>query len=239
MTMGLLALALSLSSCAVTAKFPMTRFETPEATGTGERVFAEGLLGYQGRNEVEFTPDYNLRAPTVTNPSVEKPSHRLMGQGYVGLLDWFDIGLTLPNSRLGLKAQLIGEPRLRAEQGNFSAALNGGIAYSREEASSRAFSNTTQAFKLTEWQMDAGLALGYRFSKNVLLYTGPFILWDFVKINYQQNTALTGTELNGTIRSVGFNLGTHITLDRVFFRMEGAGTKTKIGNVNIGQALTV
>lgn len=234
----ILTLCLFLPACAITAKLPLTRHESPETQGKPDGKMAAEMQGaYQSRNEVEFTDDYNRRAPSVTAPSVETPGHRIIGQGGLGLLDSLDVTLTLPQLRLGLKYQFLGEPRLRAEKGNFSLAVSAGIATAKEkESSTGIFSTSTQSFELRETVMDGQLIAGYRISKEVLLYGGPFIVFDKVRLDYTSTGGTTSSSSSGTIRSIGGNLGLHVTLDERFFvRAEGAGSKTRLGRANTGR----
>jgi hypothetical protein len=231
--------SIQLCACSITAKLPLTRHETAETQGTQEgRSGVEFQAAYQARNEVEFTSDYNRVAPSVTSPSVKSPGHRVMGTGALAILDSLDVSITAPQSRLSLKYQILGEPRIRAELGNFSLAVSAGIATAKEkESSSGIFSTTTQSFELRETVMDGALIAGYRFSKLVQLYGGPFIVFDKVRLSYT-NSASTITTQNssGTIRSIGANLGLHLTLsEKVFARAEGAGSKTRLGRANSGR----
>jgi hypothetical protein len=233
----LLAVAFALSGCAINAKLPLNRFESPEANGDWMKT--EVLAGYQARTEVQFTSDYTLYAPTVSAPSVEVPAHRLMGMGAVGLARKWDIELSLPQVRLAAKYQILGEPRLESKKGNTSLAVTGGVStnHEKESASGSIFSSSIPSpnVELSEVLFDFAAVAGHRIDDDVLLYGGPFIDLDLVKINWSPNVATPGTDQKGTIKSYGINLGLQATVKTVFFRGELAGAMTKLGNTNVGR----
>ncbi len=233
-TSTLLAFAvIAFSGCTVVAKLPMTRFETPETEG--KFLAAEGQIGYQGRSEVEFTDDFTVIPPSTTNPSVETPGHRIMANGSLGILNRLDVNLTIPEARLGLKYQFLGAPRTMAEKGNFSAAVSAGISGNDEEETGSPFlSSAVKTYKLHERQYDFALIGGWRFAENLMLYGGPFIVFDKVKTTYTPAPGATAQESSGTIRSLGGNFGVQVMADKnLFVRLEGAGANTKLGNANI------
>jgi hypothetical protein len=227
------------SGCAVNAKLPLTRHESPETQGKVDGSFhSEHFAAWQARNEVEFTPDLTLRSPSVTDPSVRTPNHRIMAQSALGIADRFDISLNLPSLRLGLKYQILGEPRSRAEAGNFSLAVSGGgtIAKQEETKGSALLSSSSQFVELKETLADISLIAGYRISKEVLFYGGPFSVWDFVRLRYRSDAVAGERTSNGTIRSLGFNLGLQAQFGATtFLRLEGAGSKTRLGRANVGR----
>lgn len=225
--------------CAVVAKLPMNRFESPEATG--RLLGAEGQVGYQGRNEVVLTNNTAVKGPSFTDPSVETPSHRLMAEGAVGLLERLDVNLTLPAARLGAKYQLLGSPHDKADKGNTSIAVSAGVGFSHDDDSSptlapNSLASSQSTYQLDETQWDFALVGGWRAGSDVLIYGGPFTVLDNARTTYTPFTGGVVQNQSGTIKSYGVNIGLQGSIEKVFFRVEGAGTKTKLGNANIGRA---
>jgi hypothetical protein len=219
------------SSCSVMVKTPLTRFDSPEARGKAGRI--GGLLSYQGRNEVELTPSLLLAPPNLVNPSVEVPGHRLMASGSVGATERFDISLSLPDARLGLKYQLLGDTHETSEAGNIPLAISTSIASASQEDTGTA--TTTITYKLKELVYDAALISGFRINNLWLIYGGPFILWDDLKTTYRSNSSAASTDNTGTLKTYGANLGVEYTMGKGFFRVEYAGAKTKIGQTKAGR----
>ncbi|HEY8279762.1 MAG TPA: hypothetical protein VIH99_09075, partial [Bdellovibrionota bacterium] len=194
------------SSCAVTAKLPMNRFESPEASG--KAFGGEVQLAYQGRNEVELTPAYETRAPNLNDPSVQKPGHRVISQTSVGLMERMEISLTLLQPRLGLKYQFLGDTRPKASKGNFSMALSAGAAGSSEKEYSAGTSVTpATSYELEETFVDGALILGWRLGTDALLYGGPFWVSDYLKTIYTSGTGTPAVNSSGRIDSYGMNFG--------------------------------
>lgn len=221
------------SGCSVVAKIPMNRFESPETRGTPWKL--EGQVAYQGRNEVSFTEDYRFSPPTLSTPSVDTPGHRLMAQGAVSMLERLDVSLTVPDSRLGLKYQIFGSPYESREEGGFPIAVYGGVGLNNEEESgSNLIQPTTSYYKLKETQFDIGLIFGYRASPQALIYSGPFVVWDNIRTTYRTNGG-PAVDQQATSRSLGLNLGLQIDVNQAFFRLEGAGMKTRLGNADVGR----
>jgi hypothetical protein len=227
-SLALISLTLALTGCSIVAKTPMTRFESPEAIG--EQWAPEAQLAYQGRNEVALTPNFSTRAPSLDNPSVETPGHRIVAIGALGLFERLDISASLPESRFGLKYQFLGNPFASAEKGNFSASGYGGIASLKEEEAQGGL-----YYQLRELQYDLGLVFGYRADHHVLLYSGPFMIWDKMKTNYRTTAGGATTSQEASSRAYGLNLGIQFNKDKAFLRLEGAGMKTRLGNAYTGR----
>lgn len=232
-----LLLSLTLSACSIMAKVPVTRLESPETTGKEKgSITGEGTLGYQGRANVELTPSYTTTPPSLTNPIIVSPDHRLIGNASAGLADSFDITLALP-LRLGAKFQLFGEPRTRADKGNFSVAIALGLSGSKEEETgSSIYSSTQKRFSLSESRYDFALILGYRFSKEVLLYGGPFSVLDDLIVQYSDPATAAPLTTRGRIKSNGYSLGLQARFDtKLFMRIEGTRMKTELGTARSTQ----
>jgi hypothetical protein len=224
-----LALLVTLPGCSVMVKTPMTRFESPEARG--KPLGFDALMGYQGRNEIELTPNYRLQAPSLANPSVEDPSHHLMAAGNFGLLKRLDISLTIPSSRIGLKFQPLGDPKSGATSGNFPVAISAGLAYSKEKEAGNSVS-----YSLRETLIDLGLIFGYRFTGSTLIYASPSMQWDRIRTSYS-GPAVTGVaEERATAKILGFALGLQQEAGNSYLRLEAAGAKTRLGQADTGRA---
>lgn len=221
--LALVAAALAVSSCSVMIKTPMTRFESPEVRGKPGGL--DAMVGYQGRSEVVLTPSIISRPPSMDTPTMDSPGHRLMAEGAVGLGKNFDINLTFPEARLGVKYQILGAPYEDAEAGNIPLAISTSIAAVKEEETSG-----SRNFKLKEVVTDLALIGGYRFD-NLMIYGGPFLLWDIAQTDYNPG-ALTQKK---TMRVYGANLGLEVLLNEMYARAEFAGTKSRLGTMNVGK----
>ena len=230
--LGFTLLALITSSCSIMVKTPMNRFESPEARGKSAGI--SGFAAYQGRSEVELTNDFTTTPPSLSSPSVKAPGHRLMANGSIGLGERFDINITLPETRLGAKFQILGDPLEKAEAGNIPLAINGGVSAVSEKETR---TSSSQSFEMKEIVMDLGLATGYRFNKDVLLYGGPFVLWDKLHSIYTPSAG-TSVDARKTMRVYGVNVGVELGFGNSngFARLEGAGTQTQLGGTKVGRA---
>jgi hypothetical protein len=222
---------LTLNGCAITAHTPLTRFESPEVQG--ETLRAEGFIGYQGRNEISFTPDFTTTPPDLSNGSIEEPDHRIMAQGAVGLGRRFDLSVNGPGARIGGKFQLLGEPAINSEQGNFPVSVYGGGTLSRENQTDRdslAGANSPERrFNLRELQIDLGLVAGLRLAPQVLIYGGPFIYWNRIRARYAPAPGAAETEQQATARVLNANIGMEINFGTpAYARVEYAGALTSI-----------
>lgn len=220
------------SGCSIMAHTPMTRFESPEVRGEAWKL--EGQIGYQGRNEIKLTDDFTRRAPNLSAPSVEGPGHRLMGSAATGVHEAIDVSISLPEARLGVKVQLLGDPQNRAAVGNFPLAVYAGFGATGEEESNRSLfvaSAGDATYKLQETSADIGLVLGYRPTQILLLYGGPFIVWNHLKVNHRPSPGAVDTEAEKTARVYGANFGFQVNADeRLFLRVEAAGSRTEMGS---------
>ncbi|MGZ3693675.1 MAG: hypothetical protein ACXWQO_05715 [Bdellovibrionota bacterium] len=221
--------ALLLCSCSVMVKTPLTRFDSPETRGKQGGV--DGYLAYQGRNEVELTSNTLVSAPNLDRPSVQPPGHRLMANGSVGLAEKFEISLTLPAARLGVKYQILGDSHDAATKGNIPLAVTSSISSVSEEEA-----DISSTFKLKELVYDLALVSGYRINEMWLIYGGPFILWDDIKTNYRPSASAPSVDSSGKLTSYGANLGVEASLNQQgFVRAEFAGAKTTLGKVKSGR----
>jgi hypothetical protein len=234
----ILPLFLLLAGCSVIAHNPMNRFESPETRGEGWEV----QVGAQSRNEIELTPDFVVAAPSHSSPSINSPTHALFAQGAVGLGRNFDLSLSALESRIGGKLQVLGAPASEAEAGNFPISIRGGFGWDGSTDSDffnlGSNNRVERRNEIREIRGDIGLILGYRTSKHILIYGGPFAMWNLIKTKYSPNTAGSTTiEAESTARSLGFNVGIQGEFaDNFFMRLEAAGTKTKMGNADVGRA---
>lgn len=226
-----LAILFLLSSCSVVVKTPMNRFDSPETRGEGGKF--EGLVGYQGRNETQLTPDYLTTAPTVTSPSMPPPGHRVIMNGSVGLIESLDLTINLNEARAGLKWQLLGAPFEGAKKGNIPLSVTSSVA-SAKESDSGTVGNNNRSVDVKELVYDLAVVSGYRFDKTLLAYGGPFVVWDRIRTSYKTNAGTN--DLEGTLQSIGVNLGMEFDFPALFFRVEGAATQTQLGITKVGRA---
>lgn len=229
--------ALALSACSITTRTPMTRFESPEAQG--ETLRGEVVSGLQARNEIQITPDYTRQGPSLDNASVEDPAYRLYAHGAVGLGERVDVSFSGLTSRFGAKVQVLGDPRTTAAPGNFPVAVYGGVSWSKEnETNTGTYANNMvtnyRSYELKELQYDIGLLFGYRIAKQLLIYGGPFVVWD--KINASYYGVNGAGSVRGTARVYNFNFGwqTNFTPDWTM-RFEVAGSLSDIRRTKSGR----
>lgn len=223
--------AFSLSSCAVMIKVPLNRLDSPETTGKYGK--AHMMAGYQGRNELELTPAAGFTSPSLSRPDAQPPGHRLIGNGQLGVGEKLDVSFTLPQSRLGVKYQILGQNQMEAEAGNIPLAATTSISYASEKEDTY---YGKSSLNLREIIYDVALISGYRVNKDWLIYGGPFVLWNRIRSSYRGNSLSASIDEKGTLRSVGANLGAEYTSNQIFLRAEYAGTKTKLGQSNSGRA---
>lgn len=227
------------NGCSITAHTPMTRFESPETRGESWKV--EGHVAYQGRNEISLTDNYTFRSPSLSDPSVEGPGHRLMAQAATGVSEQIDISLSLPEARLGIKAQLMGDSRAKAAAGNFPVSVYAGIGANREKESGRGIFATSGSldslYELAETQADIGVVVGYRPTAAILVYGGPFMVWDHLTVTHRPTNSAVSTKTSKTARVYNANLGIQVnTEERIFFRLELAGARTQLGRADSTRA---
>ncbi|GEM_PF-2532609 len=222
---GLVILMTSASSCAVNMKMQGNRFESSEVYGkTAFRL----KTAYTGQSNTLLTNDYTLFAPSVQNPDVG-PSHTVIVGGGMGIKDRFEVGVDT-NSVGKAKFQLLGDPKIRAGEGNFSLSIVGSLGYTSEDDSENAFfSNQGYKVHLESTTYGGQLVAGYRLDKLVNLYAGPFIERGDYTGSYEI-TGVSRNDLNGHSLNKGAVIGVEFGSPRVTGMIEGAWNQTVSGS---------
>jgi hypothetical protein len=191
------------------------------------------MLAYQGRNELELSPWSYIAPPTLVNPKMESPGHRLVANAELNAFERVAINISLPQARFEAKWQILGDTFHEAKSGNIPLALTSSVAFSHDEDTPNA--SSTNSVALHEVIYDVALISGYRINEKWLIYGGPFILWDEIKSSYKQGPGFGNIDTDGTLRSFGANLGGEYTFGQAFLRAEFAGTKTRLGQTYSGR----
>ncbi len=189
--------------CASALPMPASRFDSPEARGRfgPSRLEASAL---QSGHAVQIQPDGSARLQSA-------PVHFMTGFG-VGLNERFDAGLRVhPSGPLLLrgKFQVAGEPELRAQSGNLSAAItaSAGIALASAGTPAAPLASSYLMF-------DGGLIVGYRVSRVVLPYgQGFFGTFPF-------SGSIQGSSFSGSASQLGFGLGARLLWDDLWIHLE-------------------
>lgn len=171
-----LAATLLAAGCAVRTTLPVSRLESPEASGEALAVGAS--LGSAAGHELEFTEDFS-QVPIATDaPRYRRSNFDLALGTNVGLTPRFDAGIKLSwdaPARVQLKLQLIGEPRRVARSGNTSLAVTAAAGAHASNGSESGLFGEDDSYTLRSIMLDGALIAGRRVDDQVLLYGGPFV----------------------------------------------------------------
>jgi len=208
------------AGCIVDYQMRVNRFISPEAQGRpGAGQFQ---TSYVGAHELFVIDTFSLaRIP----PAEFHGTTRMLDlAATVGLGERWDIGLRygLPDVSLGVggKYQFLGEPRLRAKEGNFSLAgtLAPGIylfeGYSGNDSIDGQF-----------WSLDTSLVAGYRLGDNVMVYGGPFYAYHALDSDITFSGADRGFSGHGN--QFGVNLGLRFEWQYFAVMVEGAWSQAR------------
>lgn len=245
----LAALALlALNGCAINVNLSTLRFETPEAQGQLGK--GEAGAGVALGTKLELIDD-----DTFSSLSQEA---NFVGdfvapfRGEVGLLDRLDISLTGAAStaaspvNLRLKYQILGEPRITSDPGNFSMAvtLAGGAGYKSDydTDTGNPFIDPTNpvvaTYSIHAWDVDTSLIFGYRILDWLLVYGGPFYTHTgFSGWVQQSGSGSQQINLAGTVDEEGANVGVSFDWKHFTLRPElalGAAQATNGSGAVIG-----
>jgi hypothetical protein len=228
--LGLALILTAASSCAVSMKMQGNRFESSEVYGkTVGRI--DGAI--PGQANVELTPDYTFIAPSTTNPAIGA-THDVYIGGALGVKDRIELSL---NSNLvaHAKFQLLGAPKIRADDGNVSLSVIGSLGYNSDDRSDYGLSNNYYKSHIEYTTYGAQLVAGYRVDRLLNFYAGPFIERGDYKGSYTISGASGGavisdTSYSGNATNTGGVLGIEIGSPRVSGMIEGAWNHTVSGN---------
>lgn len=214
---GLTLVLTAASSCAVSMKMHGNRFESSEVYGkTAFRLKSD----YRGQTNVELTPDYTLYAPNTTSPDIG-PTHNVVLGGGIGIKDRFELGFDTTWGLTG-KFQLLGQPKLRADEGNFSLSVLGTIgANSDDQSGTGWFSSNSYKIHMEYTTYSAALLMGYRPDRLINFYFGPFVENGEYKGNYE-TVGVSNVSFDGKGQNRGGLVGMEIGSPRFTAILEGA-----------------
>lgn len=193
------------------------------------------------RDMITLTPDYTVTKPSTTNPYlVDGTFVRVLGG--VGLLENLDVEVR-NFDEVWAKWQIVGDPRLTAQAGNFALAVTAGGGYSQSNATDNSILNpnvTGNVSQSQEW-LDGAVVLGYRFAPIFLVYGGPFARatyysgnWSLTPVNGSSTQPSAGT-FSGTVTTTGGNLGLEFGTTLFQGRIEAAYANESAGLLNTGR----
>lgn len=219
--LGSVALLTAASSCAVSMKMQGNRFESSEVYGkTAFRL----KTGYAGQSDVQLTDDFTLVPPNTANPLVE-PTHELIVGGSLGIQDRLEIGLDT-NSVGKAKLQILGEPKIRAGEGNLSLAVVGTFGYrSWDKSDTGLFSTQEYKSHIENTTYGGQLVVGYRPDPILNLYAGPFIERGTYNGSYEV-VNVSKSNYDGKGLNKGAVIGLEIGSPRVTGMLEAAWNHT-------------
>lgn len=202
-----------LTSCSSYIRTLGTRMISPEAQGEFGSGSLEARLQSSKRDKLDFSND-------STKNAIERADapYALSGMGELGILERLDIyvipSLILAPTIMGLKYQFIGNPRMTAKRGNFSASILLGYG-SRSETDVSSddledfFNENIEELEVKTKHQDVGLIFGHRWSEKILHYANVIYLHETVdgKVTTDSGTlsdAKYKFEQDGMIYSTGF-----------------------------------
>jgi hypothetical protein len=215
-----LLLGALLAGCVVDYQMRVNRFISPEAQGRlGAGQFQTALVG---AHELFVVDTFDLAQ--IPPAKFDGTTRMLDMAAAVGLGERWDIGLRygLPDVSLGVggKYQFLGEPRLRAKEGNFSLAGTLAPALYLVEAHTGG-----DTFDGNFWSLDTSLVAGYRLGDNVLVYGGPFYTYHALDSDVTVGGIDRGFSGNGN--QFGVNLGLRFEWRYFAFMVEGAWSEAR------------
>lgn len=220
----LLLPALLFPGCAINMNMPVPRFDTSEAQGKLGKGYAG--IGIASGNKLQLVPD-TTASPPLHAPTFDGASDFPM-LADVGLLESLDFEVRAQNPLSGetptlfkLKYQFLGDPRITARKGNFSAAATfGGGASFLSQTDSASLSNIVAQSSASFWALDFGLIAGYRPDDLLLIYGGPFLTHYGYSGSITQTAGSSPgvfavaptplTSFSGSANQTGLNLGVAI-----------------------------
>lgn len=240
----LILLTFLLISTACTSVSMMTtgnRFDTPEVIG--KTKIHINPVAIEGGYSVELTKDYVKTPPNTDNPRINySPIYRLEAGASLG--SHFEIELQLHANTPAMfvfKYQFLGEPKVSAKQGNFSAALTagGGISTPVDVKTNFSSSNSYDN-NINYYAIDAALLVGYRALDGLVIYAGPYYKPYFFDGNISQysgsdrntRTLISEVTFNGRLTTYGASLGVQVMpTEKLHIKVEAAYTLIKAGPV--------
>lgn len=216
---ALLQVAL-LAGCIVDYQMRVNRFISPEAQGRPGAGQAQA--SYVGAHELFVIDTFSLaRIPPA---EFDGTTRMLDVSAAVGLGERWDIGIRqgFPDASLGVggKYQFLGEPRLRAKEGNFSLAGTLAPALYLFEAYTGPDTIDGQV-----WSLDTSLVAGYRLGDNVMVYGGPFYAYHALDSDVTVNGIERGFSGHGN--QFGANLGLRFEWRHFAVMVEGAWSQAR------------
>lgn len=186
-----------LTSCASYIHTPQNRMISPEAQGKFFSGAVDIRLSSTKEDEWSFS-DNDTKRPF----DGERDIYKISGMLDLGLLNRLDFvyldylsGSTV--GILGLKFQVLGDPRRTAKKGNFSLSVfaGGGSNDDSVDNSDNDLSNFTSNVDKLEYEVDhtdLGLIVGYRWSDSLLHYANTYYFHE----NIEGKVTTDGNALN-------------------------------------------
>jgi hypothetical protein len=212
------------SGCAINIRMPVNHFDTSESIGESSRLKLD--VAYVGASDVVLTEDFVTSAPNPSHPDAIDSAYFLRFGGGVSLLDNLDLELKSLTS-LQAKYQLLGQPRSRAHQGNFSLAAMVLASFDKQQSSSLQNTSPNANYSSYDLPMEVKFSVGYRILKPVLLYATPFYQVAPFWGTYQGANLI---HYSGTATAFGGNLGIEVGIPEVQLIAEAGWGQTQCGD---------
>jgi len=219
-----LLLGAVLAGCVIDYQMRVNRFISPEAQGRlGAGQVATSLPDAHDVDLVAGLPVGEI------DPARFDGTTRLFDlSAAVGLGERWDLAVRqgFPDASFGVggKYQFLGEPRLRAKEGNFSLA--GTLAPGLYLFEANYGDDNIDGLI---WSVDTSLVAGYRLADNVLIYGGPFYAYHALDSDITVNNFERG--LSGHGNQFGANLGVRFEWRYFAVTVEGAWSQARWDSV--------
>lgn len=198
------------ASCAqVQVKSPASRFISPEAAGKslGGKVQLFAQSGTEGTVSISNgSIDSELELRNNVSPLAGS-----LSLGIIERVDFLYYGYADSAPLLGLKFQLLGQPRKEAKKGNQSLAITLGGGTNESEVKDDELFNTNDdvdTSQLNQRLWDASLIYGYRTDDDTLVYASLSLSQQLVDIEVDSpNSSLDGQSIDLQTTNVGLAAG--------------------------------
>ena len=199
---------LSYSCSSITVYNPSSRFMTSESTG---RTFAgAGSFGSNGGTQATISLENGKINNEVKLRNNVSPLTGAFEMGIIKQLDFFTKTNINSPSLTGLKYQIYGESRAKADEGNTSIAISIAAGGQSKEAQSNTifFSSDIEKYSVHHNVTDFSIMGGHRFDKDILTYASIQYTRNTVKIELEStDMSLHGKNFIIENNTIGYSLG--------------------------------
>lgn len=228
------ALVLLCEGCRVHLPVVVNRLDSPETLGMSQDPETKGKMRLRlagasvGTNEALLSSDTSANFVDTTTASFETARQLEVDAG-LSLDDRIEVSAQLERYLTGqVKFQLLGDPRSRAQAGNFSVAATARVGGQKWEETSGVGKAVVNTFLV-----DGALIAGYRIFSPILLYGGGFATQEW--FGGTHTISSTVRDFSGRALQVGGNAGIEAGGSLFFVRAEGAYGNLQSGPIRTGR----